>query len=331
MILNVLYQFNEKYAPYAGVSITSLFENNKQCQEIHVYILGENLTDVSIRKLKKLAEMYGRKLFFEETENLIIKMKKWGIPSYRGSYAANMRLFLPLILKENISRILYLDADTIVNDSVEELYQMDLKDNALAMVLDSLGTKYKHNIGLLDYEPYYNSGVILFDLNNWRKYNCSEKIVEYIQRTKIVYSSPDQDLLNVVCKKYIMQIGPEWNYQPMHVAYTVRQYFKCYQDISYYKPEQIENAKKRVKIYHFFRFLGEFPWNEGNLHPDNDIFDEYLEKSPWSDYKKEPSDCKLANKIEKKLYQILPKGVFLEIFCLFHNLYIAGKKEINLN
>ena len=44
MHMNVLYQFNEKYAPYAGVSITSLFENNKNADEICVYILGENLS-----------------------------------------------------------------------------------------------------------------------------------------------------------------------------------------------------------------------------------------------------------------------------------------------
>jgi subfamily B ATP-binding cassette protein MsbA len=39
--MNVLYQFNEKYAPYAGVSITSLFENNKNADEICVLYEGE--------------------------------------------------------------------------------------------------------------------------------------------------------------------------------------------------------------------------------------------------------------------------------------------------
>ena len=41
MHMNVLYQFNEKYAPYAGVSITSLFENNKNADEICVLYEGE--------------------------------------------------------------------------------------------------------------------------------------------------------------------------------------------------------------------------------------------------------------------------------------------------
>lgn len=326
--LNVLYQFNEKYAPFAGVSITSLFENNKQYNEIDVYILGENLSDDSINRLEKLAKKYTRKIIFKETDSLISLMKEWGIPSYRGSYAANMRLFLPMILSEEVDRILYLDADTVVNNSIQDLYQIDLKDKALAMALDSLGTKHKNRIGLLENEPYYNSGVILFDLDNWKTYRCSERIVEHIQKTKIAYPSPDQDLLNVVCKGQIMQLMPEWNYQPVHIAYMAKHYFRWYKDTSYYKIEQIEKAKDKVKIYHFFRFLGEFPWNKGNLHPDNDIFDQYLKMSPWNEYKKQPSDCGIANKIEKILYKILPRGVFLGVFSIFHNLYIEGKNEV---
>ena len=38
-ILNVLYQSDNNYADLTGVSITSLFENNKHLDEINVYIL----------------------------------------------------------------------------------------------------------------------------------------------------------------------------------------------------------------------------------------------------------------------------------------------------
>lgn len=329
--LNVLYQFNEKYAPYAGVSITSLLENNRTVEKIQIFILGEGLSTDSVKKLQVLAHKYKADIVFVDTRDIIEKMKKWGIPPYRGAYSANIRLFLPMILDDSVGRVLYLDADTVVNDSVYDLYQMDLRDKALAMALDSLGTRHKVSIGMLKNEPYYNSGVILFDLDNWRKYNCSEKIIEHVQKTQIVYPSPDQDLLNVVCKEQIMQFEPQWNYQPVHVAYTVKQYFMWYKDSSYYRPEQIELAKDRVKIYHFFRFLGEFPWHKDNLHPDNNIFNHYLEISPWSDYKKQPSNCGMTIKIEKVLYRILPKGLFLGVFVFFHNLYIEGKNEVALN
>ena len=114
MTLRILYQFNEKYAPYAGTAITSVFENNKDTMEIIVYILGENLSKQSCEKFQKLGKQYGRKIVFKETSALIQQMKEWGLPSYRGSYAANIRLFLPMFLEEDVERILYMDADTVV-------------------------------------------------------------------------------------------------------------------------------------------------------------------------------------------------------------------------
>ena len=54
MRMDILYQFNEKYAPYAGASITSLFINNSQAEEIVVWILGEELSADSISRLERL-------------------------------------------------------------------------------------------------------------------------------------------------------------------------------------------------------------------------------------------------------------------------------------
>ena len=50
MHMNVLYQFNEKYAPYAGVSITSLFENNKNviAKALKLSRIKNNLTQAQL-------------------------------------------------------------------------------------------------------------------------------------------------------------------------------------------------------------------------------------------------------------------------------------------
>ena len=61
------------------------------------------------------------------------------MPTYRGSYAANMRLFLDEVLDESVDKVLYLDADTIVNNQLDELIKIDLKGKTIGMVLDSLG------------------------------------------------------------------------------------------------------------------------------------------------------------------------------------------------
>lgn len=91
MNLDVLYQFNENYAPYAGVSMTSLLTSHPQ-EKIRIFILGEDLLPDSIARFEKMAASYGCEVRFISTRLLIEEMKRMGIPLYRGSYAASMRL-----------------------------------------------------------------------------------------------------------------------------------------------------------------------------------------------------------------------------------------------
>lgn len=326
--MNVLYQFNELYAPFAGTSIVSLLENNKE-NEITIYILGENLSENSISRFEKIGRDYDKNIVVKDTKEIIEAMKVWGIPSYRGSYAANLRLLLPYFLDETVKRVLYLDSDTIVNSSISDFYEMPLNDKTVAMVLDSLGSSYKVKyLGLKKSDYYYNSGVVLYDLEKWREKEYSEKIIEHVKLGNSHYASPDQDLINVICKEDILRISPRYNFQPVHMVYSTRIYFNCYGQKGYYSAEEIETAKKNVVIYHSFRFVGEFPWNEGTRHPYKDMFNYYLKISPWRNYIGQPADISFFMKIERFLYMILPKSIFLKIFIISHNIYLNNRPEI---
>ena len=328
--LNVLYQFNEKYAPYAGISIFSILCNNKGIEKLCFYILGEELSDASQIKIKQMIEDAGRGVVFIDTERLIHKMKELNMPAYRGSYAANMRLFLDEVLAEDVERVLYLDADTIVNSALGELNNVDLQGKAIGMVLDSLGESHKKQIGLMDGDDYYNSGVILFDMKRWKEKEYSKRIAEHVAKRRSHYPAPDQDLLNVVCKGDILRLGAEYNFQPAHAAFSDKQYYSIMRPRKYYSRNELEKARKRIIIYHCFRFLGEFPWNQGNLHPYNEIFDEYLRRSPWADYEKKTAENSIIIKTEKVLYKILPRILFLPIFRVAHAMFLYKSNRESL-
>lgn len=330
MKIDVLYQFNEKYAPYAGTSITSLFENNKHFQEIRVFILGEGLLPDSVKKLRETGQRYQRQIVFVDTAALIGKMQAANMPAYRGSYAANMRLFLPELLDGSVHRVLYLDADTIVAGKLDDLVSVSMEDYPAAMAQDSLVRFHKLRLGFSKKEPYFNSGVILFDMEQWKKEQCSEKITEHVKKVRAYYPSPDQDLLNVVCRGRIKTLPPEYNFQPIHLAFSVKSYFRCFGKAGYYTPDEIRRGRKKPVIFHFFRFVGEFPWNKDNLHPDNDIFDKYLQKSCFHDYVKEPSGAGTVLKVEKILYRILPGGLFIYLFRAAYEWFIYRANQDSL-
>lgn len=322
MRIDVLYQFNEKYAPFAGTSIVSLFENNRHFEAIRIFILGEELSQKSIERIQETGKKYDREIVFVDTTALIEKMQALHMPTYRGSYAANIRLFLPELLDDSVDRLLYLDSDTIVDGRLDELTEIPMGDYPAAMVLDSLVRLHKIRLGFSKEEPYFNSGVILFQMERWRQERCSEKIAEHVKTVRAHYPSPDQDLLNVVCRGRIVTLPPQYNFQPIHLAFSVKSYFRCFGQKGYFVPEEIRQAKKQPVIYHFFRFVGEFPWNRDNLHPDNEIFDKYLRQSNFGDYVKMPSEAGMILKIEKVLYRFLPGGLFIYLFRMAYEGFI---------
>lgn len=330
MRIDVLYQFNEKYAPFAGTSIVSLFENNRHFDEIRIFILGEELSQDSVQRLRATGKRYGREIVFVDTAALIEKMRALHMPTYRGSYAANIRLFLPDLLDKSVDRLLYLDSDTIVEGRIDELAEIPMGDYPVAMVRDSLVRLHKLRLGFSKEEPYFNSGVILFHMERWRQERCSERIAEHVKTVRAHYPSPDQDLLNVVCRGRIMFLPPRYNFQPIHLAFSIKSYFRCFGQKGYFAPEEIRQARKQPVIYHFFRFVGEFPWNRDNLHPDNEIFDKYLRQSDFRDYVKTPSEAGMVLKIEKVLYRLLPRGLFIYLFRLAYEWFIYKANKDSL-
>ena len=330
MRLNLLYQFNEKYVPFAGVSIYSALWNNKDIENICIYILGENLSRASINKMKQMVSEFHREIVFIDTEVLVNKMKSIGMPTYRGSYAANMRLFFDEILSEPIDRMLYLDSDTIVNNQLDELIGMNLRGKTIGMVLDSLGASHKGQIGLSAEDDYYNSGVIMFDVQRWREHRYSYKIAEHVKKKRNNYPAPDQDLLNVICKGDILRLDAKYNFQPVHSVFSDRQYLKIMHPGVYYHKEQLVVSRKKIYIYHCFRFIGEFPWHKDNVHPFNALFDYYLQMSPWRDHQKAKADVGGVLKIEKVLFKALPRTVFLFIFKVAHALFLYNSNKESL-
>jgi len=317
--INVIYQFNEKYVPYAGVSLTSLLVNNEDL-DVGIYILGEELSEKSKDLLTQTAKNHDAEIYFPDTAPLLARFKELGMIPYRGAYSVYLRLFfteLPELANITGQRALYLDADMIVDKSLKPLIAYDLGGKSVGMVLESIRDDYKVMIGMSADSDYYNSGMILFDVDKWRDNKYCDRIVDHIRNVRSSYIG-DQDFLNIVCEGDVCKLPPVYNFQPLHGRYSVKQYYDVYGNAGYYSASQIEEGQRGAVIYHCYRWLGEFPWNKGNLHPFNDKFDRYLDKSLWKDYVKETADSGLVIRIEKLLYIFLPRVVFIRLFRLMH-------------
>jgi len=328
MKYNVLYAADDKYATYCGVSICSLIENSKREEELEIYILLDHVSKKNIELFDELEKQNDRltihKINCDNYKKKLDNINK--ALSYRGSYAATLRLFFLEFIDDEVEKLLYLDSDTLVLDSLDELFATDLVNSPIAAVNDALGGYYKLGIGFNKEDIYFNSGVLLFDVKNWKLLGCQSEI-EKLLSTNITVN-PDQDILNKVFKETKLILSPKYNFQPVHEVYSDEDYFSIYPYSGYYTKEEISVAKSKPIILHCYRFLGQFPWHENSMHPDKDLFYEYLNKTPWKDTFKPVKNSSLVFKVERLLFKIMPHWMFIKMFKYIQNAYFKMEGKL---
>lgn len=324
---NVMYTFNDNYAPFMGVSMMSLFMSNKDIDEINVYVVAEHLSEKNRVKLEKVAKEYNRNLIFVEGEKIVEKVKRLGFQLYRGVGVTFFKLFIDDFVEPDVDRLLYIDCDTLVTGSIAPLFMCDMHDNVIGVTPDS--------IILWDYknQPYVerNIGVMLYDVEKWRKEKWGDKIIHALQTGKNSYPVCEQSAVSDVCNGCILDLHIKYNFQVPHRVYSDKTFYRIAPK-SFYPIEEVVEARNDPAILHIHRFLGELPWSLNTLHPDRDIFDKYLNESPWNDYEKTPGNGDLVFKIERALYKFLPETLFLVLFNTFQKMrYIRNYKQKRIN
>ena len=84
------------------------------------------------------------------------------------------------MLPDSVRKALYLDCDTIVNGSIRPMYETELGNHLAGMVMEpTVYREMKESIGMEKDEPYYNSGVLLMDLEAWRNQDVLGQLLEF--------------------------------------------------------------------------------------------------------------------------------------------------------
>lgn len=129
--------------------------------------------------------------------------------------ASYYRILIPELFPE-LDRMLYIDTDTIVNQSLMSLWNTDLEGNYLGAIRD-LG-----NVGLdggwgsqllgKNFDKYINSGVLLMDLKLIRERNLSLKFINFCKVSSNLCLLGDQDAYNLFFFNAIKYLDIRNNY-----------------------------------------------------------------------------------------------------------------------
>lgn len=194
-------------AAYAEQVVTLIKSICYHHRNVHFYILNKDFPF----RLGKILHDHLAELDCEITNIQIKTDFKGNMPSHI-SEAGFYRFIIPEI---NEDRILYLDADIIVDGSLYELFTTDLGDKlAVAMpdiVLDHPDIEHGY-MEFPNLKPYFNSGVLLINNLKWREQNILEQAKQMAQKYNgLIYA--DQDVLNILLRGQVIMGDVRYNFQ----------------------------------------------------------------------------------------------------------------------
>lgn len=310
--LSVLYITDERFAPLVGVSVTSLFKNNPAERiALTVYIMTTNMSKKNQARFMDLAEHYKQKISIINVGDELKRIEQLNLSKYRGSAMTNLRLSFDKFVPQQVERLLYVDADTIVCGNIEEIADFDMQDKMLGMVYDAYGKIMADKAH--EGEAYYNAGVILFDCVKWRKGMWRKRIIRYINHNGAQFAHPDQDIYNILCRKEIVTLPIRYNFQPIHQMYYDEVVCRHMGKFDYYSKKEIEEGRDDPAILHMVRVFGRNPWHKKNVHPFDAQYKRYKALSPWKKHADEKMKISMVIRIEIWLHKLLPESIFFPI------------------
>ncbi len=195
------------------VTLASLLDHAADSEPFRVVVFGEGLSRRDKELLgRTVNHRLGRHAFdvrdfvTPETRNL---------KSLRGNYTAYGRLFLPDLLPDADS-CLYLDCDLIVTCPVDPLLERAssvclLHADGTGRRADSLDNRAFEQLGLDMSKPYFNSGVLVLNLAQWRSERVSDRCLEFARKHRDLLMSADQMVLNALFGDRFEPFGEVFN------------------------------------------------------------------------------------------------------------------------
>lgn len=319
---------DNNYAPHAATLICSICENNKE--NINVHLIDGGIEEQVYKKIESLKEKYThltiKRYIFTETD---IRKRIGCDLAHDRSLSAYSRILIPELVDESIDKIVYLDADGIICSSIKELFEIDMKDYAIAGVLDVVNCEKRLNIGLKLDDKYINSGMILWNLRKCREIDIVNKFIEFIKSKNGNVVAMDQGTINGTLKGNILILHPKWNVLTPFYQLSAEQLKRTYNLYEYYSQKQLDEAIKNPIFVHFVPNYTSRPWCKGCRHPLQEEYLKYRNMTEFKVNRLEKDKRRLRIKLIGKAFYLLPYPLFDFIFNkLLYDIYKCYRRCI---
>lgn len=303
-VIPIFFATDDNYIPFVDVSVRSLKANASRKYSYIIHILNSGLKKENMEIVKRLEEE-NFKIDFYDVTNFVEPVKNKFQNLYHFTIAMYYRIFIEKMFPQ-YNKAIYLDCDICVLGDISKLYNIQLGDNLVGAVAEQLMplvpafTDYAGKCVGVDVSKYFNSGILLMNLAEFRKQKIAEKFIYLMNTYNFDVIDPDQAYLNFLCQDKVRFLPNGWNKEsvvgecegPLNIVHYAL----------YKKPWQYDNV---INDEHFWNYAKQSPCYQQIL----DI------KAGFDDEKKAAKEAaninivvhaeKIINSVEKTFYNCL--------------------------
>lgn len=242
---HVAFCISNNYSSIVAVALQSFVDHHTNDSVFTFHLVSEALSSDNLDYLRGvIAQRSSWKLLYHPIE----EKSPAHIPTGPFTIHAWYRIFLDKLLPEEVDKVLYLDADTLIASPIDELFKIPLENVAIGAAKDQQNfiTATKQRLGLPQQHTYICSGVLLMNLSYWREHHIAQQILDWAIANTHRLGCPDQDAINVVLREKMVVLTAKWGIIAKNFMYD-----------AFYQTEEAYEAYHHPRIIHY---AGCAPW-----------------------------------------------------------------------
>lgn len=218
--LHIALAFDQNFWAPAYATMRGICLATHRRSDLVFHLCHPELRPGTVEDLSRIAAEFGATLIhYDITQDAEYRRAAAELPHTKYiSEVMYARLFFDRIIGPSVSRLLYIDSDILVRWPIEQLIGSDLSGQTIGAVKDPHAlVSSNHRDGNRDRDlfdpadPYFNSGVLLIDLDRWRAEDIPGRLRSLESDGTLKRLINDQQVLNYLFKNSWIQLDLSWN------------------------------------------------------------------------------------------------------------------------
>lgn len=230
-MIEIAMAFDDAFWAPTYAAMRSICLTTHRPEALRFHLLHRTLTPEHHMAIASIGRDYGASLVFIDIDALGILGERIAafppITLRRLNPIVYARLFLGELIDPAVERVLYLDSDIFVRTALDPLYGMNMEGHAIAAALQPdrmhviAGTDLDARKAFSMAEPYFNAGVMLIDMTQYRAMDFAAELAQRLPPGELEKFYYDQDMINFCFAGRILKLDYRWNLQNPEPAHEI--------------------------------------------------------------------------------------------------------------